>query len=700
MTKSKLKQNWSAFWENYRRNDSLRLSLIVSMMVLLLFVTNAAGDLEPLTNVDYSIVSKASKIILFLLLVCNVKAVLRRMTGEKILGLLFVALLFLVSFCVTGDRALLRSMFLHYCLTVLPIIVVISCIDDYKFLLDSLIRVSRVIAVCAVALLISRKRVWLDYSMGLANSLTLPAVMLLYGAYRSKNILDLLLAGTTTVVIFVLGSRGALLGIMVYFLMLLVMGCSRKDRRRISILCIALICLALVFWRPILTWIEAVLEKAGSSSRTIQLLLSGEIFLDNGRESIYIGMKDEIMLHPFVIHGIGGELPFAEGLYAHNFAIELMLDFGVILGGIATLYILYQSGRTLGEVVRREDAFRMIRLIFFSVSVPLAMISGTIWSEVYLWCWLVLCDKRYPSLVKRAAKVADEGKLLSIVVPTEGRYVHLFSLIEQCASLSGKDFELVIQDSSNDNREWLAFLSKSGYEFVAYHHDASLSSPVQNSESALQHACGRYVCFLEEDDLLSEKLVDFVAYMEQKDLDSAIFNIGRYCWPGSAQKALRQPNLILRSFDGQIRRINAKRAYRRFLRTGAVCSERMPQLFRGVVRRTVLDQVREACGAYFPGPDLDLALSAAMAPFVKRHVFFNVPLICAGATKASGGEREAKAVQIHCQIGALACKAWRQVSDKLLMTIRLGGVLLDGLPDTVAAQKRIDEEIGRIPLPF
>ena len=121
MTKGKLKQDWDTFWEKNRRNDSFRLSLVVSMMVLLLFVTNAAADLEPLTKVDYAIVSKASKIILLLLLVCNIKAILRRMTGEKILGLLFVALLFLVSFCVTKDRDLLRSWFLHYCLTVLPI---------------------------------------------------------------------------------------------------------------------------------------------------------------------------------------------------------------------------------------------------------------------------------------------------------------------------------------------------------------------------------------------------------------------------------------------------------------------------------------------------------------------------------------------------------------------------------------------------
>ena len=686
MTKGKLKQDWDTFWEKNRRNDSFRLSLVVSMMVLLLFVTNAAADLEPLTKVDYAIVSKASKIILLLLLVCNIKAILRRMTGEKILGLLFVALLFLVSFCVTKDRDLLRSWFLHYCLTVLPIMVVVSCIDDHKVLLDSLVWVSRIIAFCAVALLFSHNRKWTDYSMGLANALTLPAVMLLYGAYRSKNIVDLLLAGATTLVIFVLGSRGALLGIMVFFLMLLAIGCNRKDRRLISILFIVLICLALAFWRPLLTWIDAVLDKAGSGSRTIKLLLNGKVLYLTSRDRIYTDIQAELMTHPFAIRGIGGEVPFITFVYAHNLVYELLMDFGVILGGIAVLYILYQAGRTLGEAVRWGDAFRMARLIFFSVSVPLAMVSGTIWTAVYLWCWLVLCDKQYPKPVKLAAMAPGEGKLLSIVVPTKGSYAHLFSLIELCASFPNKDFELVILDSSDDNREMLEYLSKGDYGFVTYHHDPAVLSLTEGGEKALGHVCGRYVCFLKEDDLLSEKLVNFVAYMEQKDIDAAVFNAARYSWPETTKDARRQPELILPSFDGQMRRISVKRAYRRFLRTGAVRLGNMPRLYGGVARRTVLDQVKAAHGAYFPGPDFK-AISAAMAPFVKRHVFFNAPLIVQGA--AGAAERAFDT----------GPKDRPHMGDWLLRTFRLGGVVKDDLLDAAAARKYIDEEIGKVPFP-
>lgn len=622
--------------------------------------------------------------------------------------------------------------------------------------------------------------------MGLANSLTLPAVMLLYGAFRSKSIVDLLLAGTTAFVIFMLGSRGALLGIMVFFLLLLAVGCKRKDRRSISILFIALICLGLVFWKPVLTWVNGALNRMGSSSRTLQLLLDGNILEPSRRIILYKQMGTELIAHPLAVRGVGGELPFITSVYAHNFVFELLMDFGIALGGIAVLYILFQCGRTVWEAVRQDDVFSMTKLIFFSVSVPLALVSGTIWAEVYLWCWLALCDKRYPVQACLPVRRDQNDKLLSIVVPTRNSYAHLFSLIELCAAFPNRDFELVVQDNSDDNREMLDLLSKGAYSFVNYHSDPSPLSASQNSELALQHACGRYVCLLEEDDLLSEKLMDFVAYMEQKSIDSAIFSLAQYIWPGATREGLRFPDLTIRSFDGQMWRINVKRAYRRFLRTGSVRGEHMPRLYRGVVRRAILEQIRDTYGTWFPGSDPDAAISVILARFVKKHVFFNAPLISSGvsserfaglgakdmhkegpgtppflpedmeirwdgriprvvtehtiraqgaldALRASGHKEDVKRFNFAyflaffdvfhkelravskacrrqnkvngllygcCRFGILVGKGCQYVSDKLLLTVQWGGMLADSIPNALAAQKRIDEEIAKIPLPF
>ena len=237
---------------------------------------------------------------------------------------------------------------------------------------------------------------------------------------------------------------------------------------------------------------------------------------------------------------------------------------------------------------------------------------------------------------------------------------------------------------------------------------------------------------------------------------------------------------------GQMRRINVKREYRRLLRTGAVSLEHMPQLYHGVVRRSILDQVYAACGTYFPGPSPDMAISVALSQFVKKHVRFNVPLISSGASpkssaglgarhmhkgelksvsflpkdieekwderiprvwtgptiyaqstfealKASGREKDigrfnfsyflaffdtfcedyrelSKAYRKENKVNGLlygwyricvfTLRGFKFVSNKLLLTIQLGGMLVDGVPNTLLAQRRIDEEIEKVPLPL
>lgn len=785
MIGAKMQQKRNMSWQKLKGNDSFRLSVVISAMVLLLFATNTVAYLQALIKIDHSIITNACKIILLLLMIVNIKPILRRMTVEKIGGLMLIALLFCISCFVTTDRPLLRSIFLRFCLTVLPIIVVIGCIDDYNVLLSMLIWISRIIAVCAVALLIPKGYNRTTYFMGLANALTLPVVMLLYSAYMSGKVIDLILAGLDTVVIAIIGSRGALLGIIVFFMILLIAGLKRKDRRVICLVIIAIGLLALLFWRPLLTMLVAALKRIGWASRTLNYMLDGDLHIST-RIAIYTPLKKELLAHPFIIHGIGGERQFAADGYAHNFILELLINFGAVLGGAAVLYILYQSGRTVVTGIRQEDPFHMAALIFFCISLPIAFVSGTIWDSVYLWCWLVLCDKRYPAPAGVSAKGTKEGKLLSIVIPTKNRYTYLYSFIDLCATFPNKDFELVIQDNSDDNRPILEFLEKGGYDFVSYQYDPSPLSVIENSELAVKNACGRYVCFMGDDDLLSGKLVDFVGYMEQQGIDSAVFRTAQYDWPGVTHKAHRFPNLTIRSFDGQMKQVNVKQAYRRLLRVGAVGMEHMPQLYHGVVRRTALDQVYAACGTYFPGPSPDMAICAALAPFVRKHVYFNVPLISSGASpKSAAGlgakhmhKGELKAVSflpkdieerwderlprvwtgptVYAQSAFEALKAvgreadirWfgfayffafldtfyqdyrelskayrrknkvnellylldrlsifilrasKFVSNKLLLTIQMGGTLIDDVPNSAEAQKHIDAMIQHVPLPF
>ena len=229
-------------------------------------------------------------------------------------------------------------------------------------------------------------------------------------------------------------------------------------------------------------------------------------------------------------------------------------------------------------------------------------------------------------------------KILSVVVPTKNRYTYLISFIKVCSTFNSDEFELVIQDNSDDNQEILTFLTNNNYAFIVYNHISSKLSMSENSDFGIKNSSGEYVCFMGDDDLLSPKLIDFVKYMKENNIESAVFNRASYNWPGVKSKFHKFPSLVIPNHSSKIKKLSVKREYGKLLKKGATSLLNMPQLYHGVIRRDALNKVYETCGTFFPGPSPDLAVSVALAFFVKNHVFADAPLISSGVSpKSSAG---------------------------------------------------------------
>lgn len=228
--------------------------------------------------------------------------------------------------------------------------------------------------------------------------------------------------------------------------------------------------------------------------------------------------------------------------------------------------------------------------------------------------------------------------LLSIVIPTKNRIKYLFSFMEICKRFNDADFELVIQDNSEDNSELLNYIHTNNCQFLRYFYNPENMSMSENSDLAIKHASGEYVCFMGDDDLLSEKLIDFVRQMKSQGVDSAVFNSAGYSWPGVTFKIHQFPNLMIPKFSGKVTYISVKNEYRKLMRRGATRLGKIPQLYHGVVRRTVLDNMLKITGTYFPGPSPDMAVAIALIPFVEKLVYVDAPLVSSGACpKSSAG---------------------------------------------------------------
>ena len=79
--------------------------------------------------------------------------------------------------------------------------------------------------------------------------------------------------------------------------------------------------------------------------------------------------------------------------------------------------------------------------------------------------------------------------LLSIIIPTKNRYEYLRYCIESLSQLDTNITEIIIQDNSDNNEDFLIFLDSNDYKNVKYFYLADMNiSQTENSELALQKA--------------------------------------------------------------------------------------------------------------------------------------------------------------------------------------------------------------------
>lgn len=232
-----------------------------------------------------------------------------------------------------------------------------------------------------------------------------------------------------------------------------------------------------------------------------------------------------------------------------------------------------------------------------------------------------------------------ESPLLSIVVPTKDRYFYLKRLILLLDSFSFDSFEMVIQDNTKDNSEILCFLENHHFAFVKYFHTAEQLSVSKNSDLAILHSSGEYVCFIGDDDGVSQYILDCVVWMKRNNIDALrqekpIF----YYWPDYCDlKYKLSGSLSFEMFTQNAYLQDPLSSYERLANRAFADLSGMPRVYNGIVRRVVLDEIYRLGNTFFPGPSPDMANAVALCFFVEKFVIVDFPIIIAGACKSAGG---------------------------------------------------------------
>lgn len=230
--------------------------------------------------------------------------------------------------------------------------------------------------------------------------------------------------------------------------------------------------------------------------------------------------------------------------------------------------------------------------------------------------------------------------ILSIVIPTKDRYYYLEILLNKLFTYNNKEIEIVIQDNTDDNSEFLDFLKGVDYPLLKYGYTKGQIPIYQNADDAILNSTGKYICFIGDDDGVTSKILDCVEYMDNNNIDVMVPRKVRYRWPDRhiGNKIMDNASTIeVEGDSGKIEIVSSYETIKNVLKIGCVHMGKLPQPYHGIVRREYYEMIYKKCGTHFPGPSPDIASAMALALLNPVYAFAEIPVIIAGASKHHNG---------------------------------------------------------------
>ena len=195
------------------------------------------------------------------------------------------------------------------------------------------------------------------------------------------------------VLLFRLGSRGAVVSIGVFLALRIVTNSKSRYRFFYAGLLIAAAVGLMIAISQYGLLIYQYLVSKGMGSRTLYLLFSGQMAShDSGRMDLWRLAIEAIKRKPWLGWGIGGVTSQLHGHpYPHQLFLDLLCAFGVPIGILFSIGIMIVSIRALLKPVDKQ---KELMTIFFCIGFVSLMFSGTCFANYYFFLFLGLASWR------------------------------------------------------------------------------------------------------------------------------------------------------------------------------------------------------------------------------------------------------------------------------------------------------------------
>lgn len=354
-----------------------------------------------LESITGSNIQMLSKILVGIVFIYALPAVLRRSKIKFIVVYYIAIFVFILHYAIFPEnRKYIIDLLFPFFFMCLPAFVYTLSIRDLSILTEIMRKTSFIIFVAGLivgTLVFSGKSSVGAYSMSLSYYMLLPAIVFLDELFEKFCLKKLIFFILLMIIILSLGSRGPVVCIFVFSFLKLFSPHSKKTYKkaiiRFGLIGIAII--ALVLLDKTFEFLYNLLLGFGINSRTLRLFSSDRIFYLSGREEIYESLIGEIYRKPIIGVGIAGDRRIINS-YSHNLFIELISDFGIIIGLIIIIGIILLIVRSLS--IKNKEKYSLITMWFSLGFVPL-MVSGSYLTDMKFWIFFGLLLKYHEGMI-------------------------------------------------------------------------------------------------------------------------------------------------------------------------------------------------------------------------------------------------------------------------------------------------------------
>lgn len=226
-----------------------------------------------------------------------------------------------------------------------------------------------------VVILTQSKQVFSPYSMTFSFNCFFPLGLSLILGFFGKKRINIAYAIIILAVNMAIGSRS----IVIYTVMIVggIYLYLSRNKYYVLKLILGIFTVYFVFdYKKITSWVGTYLLQFFPTSRTIELLSNGKIFVLSGREVYFDIIEKSLKNNPFAIHGlltdriiIGNSIGHTTYIteYPHNIFLEVFYQHGIILGLLFFIVLLFIVVKSIIVAIKQRDGGKWDIALFIIV---------------------------------------------------------------------------------------------------------------------------------------------------------------------------------------------------------------------------------------------------------------------------------------------------------------------------------------------